>query len=185
MLDVSKLQRRAQIAKSMVERGLVANLEEAYEKIDQDNMVNNKGEDSKFFSKKDEETVFNEDDNKNSNDSQTSVQDRVNPKFDVISQNISVLATAIQEISKNIINLNMKMNELDNKLNNISTKIENISLQSSCCSDSCATFEKPKENNDISRSSNESLNDAESTKNDNFFAVEKIFNNSHGKLTRK
>ena len=189
MFDVSRLQDTSRLAKELVEKGIAKDFEEAVKMIESKNLVKSNDELQTINSNKTEE--FKEEKSAESSNDSDSVSEEAQSKSESsvldesvkkleqrISQLQALLERYIAQNDKNLMELDSRLKVVEARLASIKSGSAPVQKQlSSSQSDSGKETEPSEAERKHVTGAGEGLNPDD-------FAVDKIFNNAHGRLEK-
>ncbi len=193
MLDFEKIQKKANLAKELVSKGIAVDLEEAYEMIENGGLVDAPEENSKFFKNinlgksKIKESLkkkaSNEKSQKTSSSKTSTEQDY---KIEVLNEKLIRLQERVSHLNKHIENLqaffDTNLQAIENRLKELEQKIADSGKTKSIPENDVKDSEEIKESVNENLNANEKREHNEEPKTDSNISIQNIFNNSHNRL---
>ncbi|MDK2850100.1 MAG: hypothetical protein PWP03_532 [Candidatus Woesearchaeota archaeon] len=191
MLDFEKIQKKANLAKELVNKGIASDLEEAYEMIENGGLVNSSEDDSKFF----ENTRINKgkltesiskadtDEKTNAPPKETKKTSDLSYKVEVLNERLMRLQERVSTLSKHLENLQSyfdtnlqaietRLKQLEQGFNN---NVERVSVEED-------NTKQEKEKQEEKPKQKQPEKPKEEPKIDPNISIENIFNNSNNRL---
>ena len=185
MLDVSKLQKKGNLAKEMVRLGVVENIEDAFQQI----------ENKEFVTSKDDFIIS--DQYRKEKAAQAAAAQKTTEALKPMEQSPDINAR-LEKLENSIKNLadfvdkyknqnDKNMQEVDGHIKALKSTIHNLrtSQTSASSSQPTLTIEHPSEVPKVKVDDSQVVNRPKSNMNPEDYSVDKIFNNSNNRMTRK